>query len=125
MGSIGHEEVLRITAEADLLSVFRSHRVLASKYICGSKLLEAMMCGRPILVNKGTSTANKVLEENCGLVVDVNNIEEIKEAIIKLRDDPELCEELGANGRKAYEEQYGWEIMEQRLLTLYRELTRG
>ena len=94
MGSIGHEEVLRRTAEADLLFVFRSHRVLANKYICGSKLLEAMMCGRPILVNKGTSTANKVLEENCGLVVDANNIEDIKEAIITLRDNPELCEEL-------------------------------
>jgi glycosyltransferase involved in cell wall biosynthesis len=77
-----------------------------------------MMCGRPILVNKGTSTAKKVLEENCGLVVDANNIEEIREAIIKLRDNPELCRELGANGRRAYEERYSWEIMEQRLIAL-------
>jgi glycosyltransferase involved in cell wall biosynthesis len=93
-----------------------------NKYICGSKILEAMMCGRPILVNEGTSTANKVLEENCGLVVDANNIEEIKKAIIRLRDTPELCEELGANARKAYEERYSWGIMEKRLLDLYRGL---
>ena len=123
IGSISHEEVLRRTTEADLLFVFRSPRVLANKYICGSKLLETMMCGRPILVNQGTSTANKVGEENCGLVVDANNVEEIKEAIIKLRDDPELCEELGANARKAYEQRYSWEIMEGRLLALYRGLT--
>ena len=62
-------------------------------------------------------------EANCGLVVDANNNEEIKEAIIKLRDNPELCEELGANARKAYEERYSWEIMERRLVDLYRELT--
>ena len=122
IGSISHEEVLRRTAKADLLFVLRSPQVLANKYICGSKLLETMMCGRPILVNTGTSTANKVREENCGLVVDANNVEEIKEAIIKLRDNPELCEELGVNARKAYEGRYSWEIMERRLLTLYQEL---
>ena len=123
IGSISHEEVLIRTVEADLLFVFRSPLVLANKYICGSKLLETMMCGRPILVNKGTSTATKVYKENCGLVVDANNIEKIREAIIKLRDNPELCEELGANGRRAYEERYSWEIMEKRLVDIYRELT--
>ena len=46
----------------------------------------------------------------------------IKEVIIKLRDHPELCVKLGANARKAYEQRYSWEIMEQRLVTLYQEL---
>jgi glycosyltransferase involved in cell wall biosynthesis len=123
IGEISHAEVLKRSVEADLLFMLRSPLLIANKYICGSKVLEAMMCGTPILVNKGTSTANKVREENCGLVVDANNIEEIKEAIIKLRDNPELCKELGANARKAYEERYSWEIMEQRLLALYQELT--
>jgi glycosyltransferase involved in cell wall biosynthesis len=84
-----------------------------------------MMCGTPILVNKGTSTANKVYEENCGLVVDANNIEEIREAIIKLKDSPELRRELGANARRAYDQKYAWKIMERRLLALYRELIGG
>ena len=81
-----------------------------------------MMCGTPILVNKGTSTANKVLEEKCGVVVDAANIEEIRDAIIKLRDNPELCKELGANGRRAYEGQYSWVIMENRLIECYNKL---
>jgi hypothetical protein len=49
--------------------------------------------------------------------------EKIKEAIIKQRDDWALCEELGANARKAYEERYSWEIMERRLVDIYQELT--
>lgn len=73
-------------------------------------------------MNKRTSTANIVCEEDCGLVVDANNVEEIRNAIIKLRDNPELCKEFGANARKAYEQRYIWEIMEQRLVDLYREL---
>jgi glycosyltransferase involved in cell wall biosynthesis len=123
VGSITHEEVLHRTAEADLLFVFRSPQILANKYICGSKLIEAMMCGKPILVNKGTSTAIKVLEENCGLVIDANNVEEIKEAIIKLSNNPKLCKLYGANARKAYVRRYNWRIMENRLLALYNELT--
>jgi len=123
IGAISHAEVLRRTTEADLLFMLRSPTLPANKYICGSKVLEAMVFGKPILVNKGTSTARKVSQENCGLVVDANNIEEIREAIIKLRDNPALCEELGANARKAYEQKYGWHIMEQRLLNLYGELT--
>jgi glycosyltransferase involved in cell wall biosynthesis len=123
IGEITHAEVLERSAKADLLFVLRDPIIPVNKYICGSKVLEAMMCGTPILVNEGTSTANKVREENCGLVVDANNIEKIKEAIIKLRDDPELCEELGANARKAYEGRYSWGIMERRLADLYQELT--
>ena len=123
IGEINYMEVLEKSANADFLFVLRDYIAKpVNKYICGSKVLEAMMCGTPILVNKETSTANKVREENCGLVIDANNVEEIREAIIKLRDNPELCEELGANARRAYEERYSWEIMEQRLLTLYREL---
>lgn len=123
IGEITHAEVLERSAKADLLFVLRDPIVPVNKYIYGSKVLEAMMCGTPILVNKGTSTANKVHEENCGLVVDAKNIEEIKEAIIKIRDNPELCEELGANARKAYEQRYSWRIMEQRLVSLYQDLT--
>lgn len=123
LGKISQDEVFERTTAANLVFVLRDPVVPEYKYICGCTLLETIMCGTPILVNRGTSTADKVLKENCGLVVDANNIEEIKEAIIKLRDNPELCEELGANGRRAYEERYSWEIMEQRLVDIYQELT--
>ena len=80
------------------------------------------MCGKAHIAAKGTSTADKVLRENCGLVVDANNTEEIRSAIINLKNNPELCRQLGLNARKAYEQRYGWEIMEQRLVALYNEL---
>lgn len=125
IGRVDYSEALKLSLEADALVVLRDSNIRTNKYICGSKLWEAMMCGNPILVNKGTSTADKVRKENCGLVVDANNIEEIKDAIVKLRDNPELCEELGVNGRRAYEERYSWEIMERRLIGLYQELTKS
>jgi glycosyltransferase involved in cell wall biosynthesis len=125
LGKISYDEALERSIAADLLFEVRDPLIPLHKYNCGSKFLRAMSCGKPILVNKETSAANKVYENNCGLVVDIDNIEEIKNAIIKLRDNPELCRELGANSRKAYEERYSWEIMERRLLALYQGLTGG
>jgi len=122
IGRIDYITSLKNYYSSDCAFVLRDPAIPINKYICGSTLLNAMMCGKPVLVNKGTSTANKVLEENCGLVVDANNIKEIRDAIVMLRDNPELCKELGANGRRAYEERYSWKIMEQRLLGLYRVL---
>jgi glycosyltransferase involved in cell wall biosynthesis len=123
IGKISPDDALKRSIAADLLFELRDPIVPQYKYICGSKFLRAMSCGKAVLVNRDTSAAIKVYENNCGLVVDANNIEEIKEAIIKLRDNLELCNELGANARTAYEERYSWEIMEQRLVALYRELT--
>ena len=81
-----------------------------------------MMCGKPIIVNEGVATADKVCEENCGLVVPYGDYEALKEAVLTLKNNPELRKELGENGRRAYETKYNWKIMEKRLLDLYASL---
>jgi len=122
IGEISHARVLEMSSKADALFILRDPIVKVNKYICGSKILESMMCGRPIIVNKGTSTAKIVQEENCGLVVDAHSIDEIKNALIMLKNDRELCDRLGTNGKKAYQDSYSWRIMETRLVDLYESL---
>jgi glycosyltransferase involved in cell wall biosynthesis len=123
IGKISYKEVIQRGLKADLFFILRDSTVPINRYTCGSNLFNAMICRKPILANQGSSTGTKTYEENCGLVVDANNIAEIREAVVKLRDDPELCRELGANARRAYEQKYSWEIMEKRLISLYRQLT--
>ena len=122
IGRISYVEVLERSIKSNLLFSIRDPLMPTHKYICGCKMLEAMMCGKPILVSKGTSTAIKVSKAKCGIVIDANNTEEIKRAIVKLKENRVLCRKLGANGRKAYKNIYGWEIMKQRLLSLYSKI---
>ena len=122
IGRVPYQEVLERSLKCDLLFVLRDPKLPVNRYICGSKLFQAMMCSKPLLVNKGTSTALKVIKDNCGMVVSAHNVEEIKKAIIKLKANHELRRKLGMNGRKAYEKRFSWEIMEQRLLSLYSEI---
>ncbi|MGB9937098.1 MAG: glycosyltransferase [Methanobacterium sp.] len=123
IGKISYEEVLKYSKKADMLFQFRDPAVKVNKYICGSTLFNSMISGTPIVVNKGTSTAIKVKNEQCGLIIDVNNKDEIKNAILKLKDNPDLKKELGINARKAYDTKYSWKIMENELKSLYNELT--
>lgn len=122
IGKISYAEVISRNMKADLLFTLYDPIIPINKYASPNKLFEAMMCGKPILVSEGTATARIVKEENCGLVVDCNNTDEIKNKIITLKKNPELCKRLGDNGKKAYEQKYSWALMEQRLLSLYQQI---
>jgi glycosyltransferase involved in cell wall biosynthesis len=81
-----------------------------------------MMCGKPIIVNDGAPMSKIVRAEGCGIVVPYGDVDAIKEAVLRLKNDPALRQELARNGRRAYETSYSWEIMESRLVDAYKEL---
>lgn len=124
IGWIAYDTVLKLSTKSDLLFSLRDPTPLVQKYICGSKFLESTMCGKPILVNKGTSAAIKVIQNKCGIVVDAHNVDEVKEAILRLKNDKNLYKKLELNSKKAYEKNYSWNIMKNRLLTLYIKLLK-
>jgi glycosyltransferase involved in cell wall biosynthesis len=121
---IPYEEIIRQTINADLLFALYDPIIPNNKYASPNKLFEAMMCGKPIIVSDDTSMTDIVRKENCGLVVPYGDVNAIKEVIIKLRTNPNLCKQLGKNGRKAYEEKYNWGIMEKRLINTYKKIER-
>ncbi len=86
-----------------------------------TKLLDAMIAGTPVILNKEIQASKIVMDEKCGLVIPYDPAE-FREAIIKLRDDPKLREEFGRNGLKAAKEKYNWEEMSKRLLRIYDSL---
>ena len=125
LGFIPYEEVIRRSLEADILFVFYDSEYASFKHSTPNKIFEAMMCGKPILVNNGIAASKIVAQENCGLVVPYGDVNAIKEAVLRLKNDPELCQRLGQNGRKAYDNRYSWNIMESRLIDAYNELAKS
>lgn len=124
LGLIPYSEVLFQSINSDILYALYDPAVPNNRLASPNKLFEAMMCGKPIIVNEGVATADKVREENCGLVVPYGDYEALKEAVLTLKNNPELRKELGENGRRAYETKYNWKIMEKRLLDLYASLEK-
>lgn len=120
VGMIPYEESIRYTFEADVVIAFYDPQIPINRLASPNKLFEAMMCGTPIIVNsEAIPVAKIVIREKCGLVVPYNDIQGLRNAILKLKKNINLRIKLGLNGRKAFEREYNWAEMERRLLKFY------
>jgi len=116
------EIIIEQTAKSDLIIALYDPKIPNNKYASPNKLFEAMMCGKPIIVNNGTSMVGIINECNCGIVIPYGDVKSIKTAIIYLMENRNISIELGINGRKAYEYEYNWSIMERKLYEIYEYL---
>ena len=114
-------KALSLEASSDVLIALYSPQILWNNITLPNKLFEAMMCGIPIITNVAHEIVN---ETGCGIIVEYDNVKQIKDTILKLRDDPNLRKRVGENGRKAFLEKYNWDIMEQRLYKIYEDLIK-
>jgi glycosyltransferase involved in cell wall biosynthesis len=87
-----------------------------------NKIFDYMGCGLASIVPEGSATADLVREVDCGVAVDTTRPEAIADAIVRLARDPALRRRLGANGRRAIEQTYGWHKMAERLVEIYARL---
>jgi glycosyltransferase involved in cell wall biosynthesis len=113
-------DALALNNCADAMVILYDLQIPNNNFSLSNKLFEAMMCGLPIITNVSAEIVRE--EVNCGTVVDYNDVNQIKAAVTSLRDNPQLCQKLGNNGRKAYLQKYNWGVMEKKLQEIYQKL---
>lgn len=87
----------------------------------GVTVLEAMACGKPVIVTD-TGGLAEIVEENVdGLKVPVNNIIAVKEAMRKMLSE-ELRKRLGEKGREKVMRDYEWNRTVKLLQTEYERI---
>jgi glycosyltransferase involved in cell wall biosynthesis len=111
-GLLEPNDALALEASSDVMIALYEPELLLYSVTLPNKLFEAMMCGVPLITNVASEVINEV---ESGILVKYNDVEQIREAIVKLRDDSELRRRLGLNARKAFLERYSWSKMEQEL----------
>jgi glycosyltransferase involved in cell wall biosynthesis len=121
LGRVPFDEVIPLTMKADAIFCMFNPRDPNSLIGTPNKLFEAMACGRPIICTRGTYSGELTEQEEVGLAVEYTE-QALKEAIIKLRDNPGLRERLGRNALKAALTKYNWHKQEEKLIELYKSL---
>lgn len=122
VGKVPLNQVIRMTKKADCSFLMLNPGHPYGQFALGNKQFEAMVCGRPIICTKGTYSGDLTEQETVGLAIECTE-EALKQAIIRLRDDPELREKLGRNALRAAITQYNWHIQEKRLLEVYNSIS--
>ena len=119
-GLLKRPDSLRLEASSDVMMVLYDLKYRKNKLSSPNKVFEAMMCGIPLITNMESELVHN--EVGCGIIVDFNDTNQIKQAVIFLRDNPEIRRKMGENGRKAFEEKYNWNLMEEKLYEIYNNL---
>jgi glycosyltransferase involved in cell wall biosynthesis len=85
-------------------------------------LLEAMSCGLPIIATNISGMSEVIKDGYNGFLVEPANVEQLKEKIKFLAENPELCREIGKNARKTVEEKYSWDVVAKKTLKVYEKV---
>ena len=121
LGTIPTEEILSLTHSSNATFIIVDPISKHYQKTLFNKQFEAMVCGRPIITTKNTFAGKMTEELKCGLTIEYNE-ESVRKAIIKLRDNPELAQQLGKNALKAAKDQYNWDKEKEKLFKVYREI---
>ena len=76
-----------------------------------NKLFDSLSAGKAIIVNSAGWTKEMVEKHNCGLYANPKQPIELAENIIKLKNSPNLCNEMGRNSRILAETVYDKSIL--------------
>ena len=87
-----------------------------------TKVYECMAMGLPVVLTRNAFNKKMVEKYQFGVCVDPENIDEFAAAMRDLLDHPDKAKEMGQNGRRAVKEALNWELEQEKLLELYREL---
>lgn len=87
-----------------------------------TKIFEYMAAGIPVIASKFKSITDIVEKYECGICVNPLNIDEIRNAMRYILDNPDKAEEMGRRGKSAILDKYNWEIHSKILLDAYDKL---
>lgn len=90
----------------------------------GIAVLEAMANELPCVVSDAGGLPESVADRETGFVCPANAPELFGSRILELLDDPGLRKRMGESGRRRMEAEFSPQRQEERLLSLYRKLTR-
>jgi glycosyltransferase involved in cell wall biosynthesis len=121
IGKVSPSDVPAHNAAASVLLAAYDPALRNNRMGAPNKLFEAMAASRPIVVAEGTYASEVVVNTGCGLAARYD-ARDVLAAVSELCSDRSLHERCSSAGRKAFEAEYNWGVMEKRLLAAYSDL---
>ncbi|WP_078555870.1 glycosyltransferase [Bacillus alkalicellulosilyticus] len=87
-----------------------------------TKFFEYMTAGLPIICSDFPVWKDFIKKYKCGIAVNPNDDQEIKNALNYIRNNPNEAKLMGENGKKAIRTSLNWSIEETKLIKWYCEL---
>lgn len=118
VGLANRDEVARLlsVARIGLLLLHPLPNHLESQPV---KLFEYMAAGLPVIASDFPLWRKIIGSEECGLLVDPLNVDELVNAVVWLLEHPSEAKEMGERGKQAIIDKYSWDRESEKLISLY------
>jgi alpha-maltose-1-phosphate synthase len=97
-------------------------RTVAISELLGLSVLEAMASGTAVIASRLGGLSEVVRDGETGYLVTPGDVDELRDRIRELIEDPLLAQRMGEAGRDLVHERFTWEHCAQRCLAAYTEL---
>lgn len=88
----------------------------------GSTVLDAWAHSKPLIASRAAGPASLIDDGKTGLLVEVGDVATLRNAIVRLTQDPQLRQELAANGHRRYREAHSEKVIVDAYLKYYHKL---
>jgi glycosyltransferase involved in cell wall biosynthesis len=109
-------DVNRVMSAADVLVV----PSLAEG--CPAVVLEASACGIPVIACRVGGVPDLIEDGKTGIIVNTENVFDIKQALLTLKDNPASKMEMGKRARQRMESEFTWDKICEKLEIFYSSL---
>lgn len=116
-GKISNRELVRLYSTKTILVMPSLHEGF------GLPAAEAMSCGMAVVAT-AAGALKEVVGGGAGILVPPKDPAALRDAVIKLLKDKELCLRMGYAGAKRAAENFDWPVAARRTLDVYREVIR-
>ncbi|MCM1284188.1 MAG: glycosyltransferase family 4 protein [Muribaculaceae bacterium] len=120
-GKLDYKDTLNLENKCDIITALYDPAIGNHKYAAPNKFYEALMLGKPLIMIKGSGMSEIVAANDIGVVVEPNEVS-IENGLKELISARGKWKKIALTEKKLYAAKYSWEIMEKRLLGLYKEL---
>lgn len=112
LGKLNHDEVLKYMRAADMFVLNTGYEGLAHV------LIEAMQVGLPVIATRVGGNPEVVDDGQTGIIVEYNNREQLKTAIIKLWHNRALANDLSEKAQSQIKNKFSQDVMIERVTKL-------
>lgn len=121
IGKISPDKIPLYSKAADVIVAVYSKKSLNNVRSIPNKIFEAIAAGKPIIGSNAGPLGHIIEETGCGLAINADDVEELKNAILRLISDKKFYDKLSSNAIEA-QKIYNWERTSKILIESYEKL---
>jgi len=83
---------------------------------------QAMACGLPVICTTNTGGEDIIREGRDGFIIPIRDVEKLKEKLLYLYENPEICYQMGQNAKQRVSGGFTWDDYGEKMVEKYKHI---